>query len=182
MNFLKRVASITSLIANQSLNRVQQNVRAFSSSLSAPPTAERQFVPLTQIQTLTPKIVTDYLESLKPAKLPGEDRLLQMHRIPYIRTMKKKRHIFDGKPLCRGVVLRTLIKKPRKPNSANRKCVQLRMSTGRIMTAYVQGEGHNLQEHNVVLCKIARLRDTPGVKIKCIRGVYDLPHVVKKKD
>lgn len=96
--------------------------------------------------------------------------------------MKKRKPVFDGKPLCRGVVLRTLVKKPRKPNSANRKCVLLRLTIGKEMTAYVPGEGHNLQEHNVVLAKIARLRDTPGVKIKCIRGAYDLPHVVKKRD
>lgn len=93
---------------------------------------------------------------------------------------RPKKHILDGKPFAKGVVIRTLIKKPRKPNSANRKCVLLRLSTGKEMTAYVPGIGHNLQEHNTVLVRIARLRDTPGVKLKCIRGAYDLPHVIKR--
>lgn len=163
------------------MNIIQENVRALSSTLILSKT-ERKFVPLTEIKTLTSKDANEYLKSLQPPKLPGEDKLLRMHRIPYIRMLKKRRPVFDGKPLCKGVVLRTLIKKPRKPNSANRKCVLVRLSTGREMVAYVPGEGHNLQEHNVVLCKIARLRDTPQVRIKCIRGVYDLPHVVKKRD
>lgn len=110
-------------------------------------------------------------------------QLERMHRKPYRKClMKKRKHVFDGKPLCKGIVLKTLIKKPRKPNSGNRKCVLVKLSIGKEMVAYVPGEGHNLQEHNAVLCRIARLRDTPGVRIKCIRGAYDLPHVVKKRD
>lgn len=45
---------------------------------------------------------------------------------------------------------------------------------------FISGIGHNLQEHNIVLCRVGRLRDTPGVKIKCVRGKYDLPHVAKR--
>lgn len=48
------------------------------------------------------------------------------------------------------------------------------------MVAYVPGIGHNLQEHNIVLARVGRLQDVPGVKLKCVRGVYDLSHVVKK--
>lgn len=160
---------------------LHQNVRALSSTLVAQ-SAERKFEPLTEIKPLTSKRVEAYLKSLEPEKSAGEDKLHRMHRFPFIKCYKKRKPIFDGQPFCKGVVLRTLVKKPRKPNSANRKCVLLRLSTGKEMTAYVPGEGHNLQEHNVVLAKIARLRDTPGVKIKCIRGAYDLPHVVKRRD
>lgn len=103
-----------------------------------------------------------------------------MHYNPYVKN-KTKKVILGGQPFAKGVVLKTLVKKPRKPNSANRKCVLVRLSIGKEMVAYVPGEGHNLQEHNVVLCRVGRLRDTPGVKIKCVRGVYDLPHVVKRK-
>lgn len=110
-----------------------------------------------------------------------EYRLQRMHEKPYIK-IKKNKQVLNGQPLAKGVVLKTLVKKPRKPNSANRKCVLLKLSIGKEMVAYVPGEGHNLQEHNVVLVKIARLRDTPGVKLKCIRGAYDLPHVVKKRN
>ncbi|EEB14190.1 mitochondrial 28S ribosomal protein S12, putative [Pediculus humanus corporis] len=95
-------------------------------------------------------------------------------------SKKKKKSPLDGKPYASGVVLKTLIKKPRKPNSANRKCVLLKLSTGKEMIAYVPGVGHNLQEHNTVLVKVSRLKDTPGVKLKCIRGKYDLGHPIKK--
>jgi len=81
--------------------------------------------------------------------------------------------------MMKGVVLKTVIKKPKKPNSANRKCVLVRLSNGKEATAYVPGEGHNLQEHNIVLIRCGRLQDVPGVKLKCIRGKYDLPHVIK---
>lgn len=84
--------------------------------------------------------------------------------------------------MAKGIILKVLIKKPKKPNSANRKCVLLRLSTGKEMVAYIPGEGHNLQEHNVVLVRCGRTNDLPGVKIKCIRGKYDLPHVIKQKN
>ena len=84
------------------------------------------------------------------------------------------------RPISKGVVIRTLIRKPRKPNSANRKCVLVKLSNGKEETAFVPGEGHNLQEHSQVLVKYHNLRDVPGVKLRCIRGALDLPHVVKK--
>ena len=95
-----------------------------------------------------------------------------------------KRHIvrsraMDGKPFMKGVVLKTLIKKPKKPNSANRKCVRVRLSSGREVTAYIPGEGHSLQEHHIVLVRGGKMQDLPGVKHKCVRGKYDLPHVKK---
>lgn len=105
--------------------------------------------------------------------------LWQMHeKGPHVKKRAKKRPL-NGKPFAKGVVLKTLIKKPKKPNSANRKCVLVRLSTGKEMVAYVPGIGHNLQEHNIVLCRVGRLQDCPGVKLKCVRGAYDLAHVVK---
>ncbi|KAL0114089.1 hypothetical protein PUN28_011423 [Cardiocondyla obscurior] len=105
---------------------------------------------------------------------------MQIHRRggPFHKR-KPSKNPFDGQPFMKGIVLKTVIKKPKKPNSANRKCVVVRLSNGKEMTAYVPGIGHNLQEHNIVLCRNGRLRDTPGVKIKCVRGKYDLPHVAK---
>jgi small subunit ribosomal protein S12 len=108
--------------------------------------------------------------------------LSQMHRRgPHIKD-RPKRQPLDGKPFAKGVILKVLIKKPRKPNSANRKCVLVRLSTGKEKVAYVPGIGHNLQEHNVVLVRCGRLQDVPGVKLKCVRGAYDLPHVIKAKE
>ncbi|XP_045117066.1 40S ribosomal protein S12, mitochondrial-like [Portunus trituberculatus] len=105
----------------------------------------------------------------------------QMHRTGPIKKKRKNKNPLGDKPFARGVVLKTLIKKPKKPNSANRKCVLVRLSTGKEMVAYIPGEGHNLQEHNVVLVRPGRLRDVPGVKVKCVRGKYDLQHVIKKQ-
>ena len=92
--------------------------------------------------------------------------LNQMHKMgTFVKIKKKKRSIaLEGSPFKKGVVLKTLIKKPKKPNSANRKCVRVRLTNGREITAYVPGEGHNLQEHSIVLIGGGRLQDTPGVK------------------
>ncbi|XP_015114640.1 40S ribosomal protein S12, mitochondrial [Diachasma alloeum] len=99
---------------------------------------------------------------------------------PHVKNRPPKK-ILNGQPFAKGVVIKTLIRKPKKPNSANRKCVLVRLSFGKEKIAYVPGEGHNLQEHNIVLCRVGRVKDCPGIKIKCVRGKYDLPHVVKKE-
>ncbi|KAH0810591.1 hypothetical protein GEV33_012201 [Tenebrio molitor] len=107
---------------------------------------------------------------------PGLVVRVRMHKTgPHIKARIPKRPL-DGNPFMKGVVLRTLIKKPKKPNSANRKCVLVRLSNGKEMVAYVPGIGHNLQEHNIVLCQVGRLKDCPGVKIRCVRGKFDLGH------
>lgn len=107
--------------------------------------------------------------------------LAQMHRSgPHIKKRKPKKPL-DGNPFMKGVVLKTLIKKPKKPNSANRKCVLVKLSNGKEMVAYIPGIGHNLQEHNIVLCRVGKVQDCPGVKLKCVRGKYDLPHVIVNK-
>lgn len=90
------------------------------------------------------------------------------------------KHPTFGKPQLKGVVLKVIIKKPKKPNSANRKCVRVRLSNGKEVTAYIPGIGHNLQEHHIVLVRGGKVQDLPGVKHKCIRGKHDLAHVIKK--
>jgi small subunit ribosomal protein S12 len=95
---------------------------------------------------------------------------------------KKPAHVNPlghGIPFAKGIVLKTLIKKPKKPNSANRKCVLVRLSIGKDMIAHIPGEGHNLQEHSTVLVRPGRTKDVPGLKLKCVRGKYDLGHVIK---
>lgn len=104
-----------------------------------------------------------------------------MHKRGPIIKKRKSKNPLDGNPFMKGVVLKTLIKKPKKPNSANRKCVLVRLSNGKEMTAYIPGIGHNLQEHNIVLVRVGRLKDCPGVKLKCVRGKFDLGHVVPVK-
>ncbi|VUZ44640.1 unnamed protein product [Hymenolepis diminuta] len=97
---------------------------------------------------------------------------------PFRKKRSPNKHM-DGKPFMKGIVLKTLIRKPKKPNSANRKCVKVRLSNGREVVAYVPGEGHNLQEHNMVLVRGGRCQDLIGVKHKIVRGKFDCAPVLK---
>lgn len=110
------------------------------------------------------------------------ETLNQMHRRggPIQPKIKKPNKYLCGNAYKRGVVLKLVIKKPKKPNSAQRKCVRLKLSNGKEATAYIPGEGHNLQEHSIVLVRGGRLQDVPGVNLQCVRGKYDLAHVKKK--
>lgn len=85
----------------------------------------------------------------------------------------KKTPALQGNPQKRGVCLRVYTKTPKKPNSAIRKIAKIRLSNDREIIAYIPGEGHNLQEHSVVLVRGGRVKDMPGVKYKVIRGVLD---------
>ena len=76
-------------------------------------------------------------------------------------------------PQKRGVCLNVTTRTPKKPNSALRKIARVRLSTGREITAYIPGEGHNLQEHNIVLVRGGRVRDLPGVRYHVVRGTVD---------
>ena len=114
---------------------------------------------------------------------PKYDRLTELHitGVPKKRKGRRNPLGLPGKMYGKGVVVKTLVKKPKKPNSANRKCVMVRLWNGEEKVAFVPGEGHNLQEHSVVLVRPKKLQDTPGVYLRCVRGTKDLPHVVKKK-
>ncbi|KUK67523.1 MAG: 30S ribosomal protein S12 [candidate division WS6 bacterium 36_33] len=85
----------------------------------------------------------------------------------------KNRYKKIPNPFKRGVCLQVKTMTPKKPNSALRKVARVRLSNGMEVTAYIPGEGHNLQEHSVVLVKAGRKRDLPGVKYIVVRGKYD---------
>lgn len=89
--------------------------------------------------------------------------------------------VLNGNPLVKGICLKIVIQKPKKPNSAQRKLAKVKLSTGYIVPAYIPGEGHNLQEHGTVLIRGGRVPDLPGVKYKCVRGKYDLAGVQNRK-
>lgn len=107
--------------------------------------------------------------------------LNQMHRKGRPKVAQPKLGPTFGCPQLKGVVLKTMIRKPKKPNSANRKCARVRLSNGKEVVVFIPGEGHNLQEHNIVLVEGGRTQDLPGVKLKVVRGKYDCAHVQKKK-
>ncbi|XP_055340664.1 uncharacterized protein LOC129589809 [Paramacrobiotus metropolitanus] len=94
---------------------------------------------------------------------------------------QKRKWWLAGRPCAKAVVIKTLIKKPKKPNSANRRCVRVRLSvTGKERIAHVPGEGHNLQEHSIVMVRNGRCQDLIGVRLKVVRGKYDCAPVKKK--
>lgn len=86
---------------------------------------------------------------------------------------KTKSPAMNGCPQRRGVCVRVYTQTPKKPNSALRKVARVKLTTGKEITAYIPGEGHNLQEHSVVLVRGGRVKDLPGVKYHIIRGTLD---------
>lgn len=93
----------------------------------------------------------------------------------------KRRQIKTTNPQKRGVCLAVKTMTPKKPNSALRKVARVRLSNRQEVTAYIQGEGHNLAEHSVVLVRGGRVKDLPGVKYHVVRGVYDCAGVENRK-
>ena len=90
-----------------------------------------------------------------------------------IHNALKVRYYDQNSPLKRGVCIRVTTKTPKKPNSALRKVARVRLTNGIEVSAYIPGEGHNLQEHSVVLIRGGRVKDLPGVRYHIIRGALD---------
>lgn len=94
---------------------------------------------------------------------------------------KSKSPALDRCPQRRGVCTRVFTRTPKKPNSALRKVARVRMSNGKYVTAYIGGEGHNLQEHSMVLVRGGRVPDLPGVRYHIVRGSLDADGVEGRK-
>ena len=94
---------------------------------------------------------------------------------------KKKAPALDGCPQKRGVCTRVYTTTPKKPNSALRKIARIRLSNGQEVTAYIPGEGHNLQEHSIVMIRGGRIKDLPGVRYHVIRGTLDTQGVEERR-
>lgn len=86
---------------------------------------------------------------------------------------RKKSDLRRGAPFKRGVCTKVTTMTPKKPNSALRKVARIRLSNGTEVTAYIPGEGHNLQEHSIVMIRGGRVKDLPGVRYHIVRGRYD---------
>ena len=94
---------------------------------------------------------------------------------------KPKSPALKGNPQKRGVCVRVYTVTPKKPNSALRKVARVRLSNGIEVTTYIPGEGHNLQEHSIVLVRGGRVKDLPGVRYKIVRGTLDTSGVQGRK-
>ena len=100
------------------------------------------------------------------------------------RSLKKKKGKSPALTNCpqrRGVCLQVKTMTPKKPNSALRKIARVRLSNGIEVTSYIPGEGHNLQEHSIVLVRGGRVKDLPGVRYHIVRGTLDTSGVAKRK-
>ncbi|HEY4619687.1 MAG TPA: 30S ribosomal protein S12 [Nitrospirota bacterium] len=94
---------------------------------------------------------------------------------------KTKSPALKSSPQKRGVCVRVYTSTPKKPNSALRKVARVRLTNGMEITAYIPGEGHNLQEHSIVLVRGGRVKDLPGVRYHIVRGTLDSAGVQKRK-
>jgi small subunit ribosomal protein S12 len=106
----------------------------------------------------------------------------QLLRKPRARIQwKSKVPALAGSPQRRGVCTRVYTTTPKKPNSALRKVARVRLTSGYEVTAYIGGEGHNLQEHSVVLVRGGRVPDLPGVRYHVVRGTLDTAGIAKRR-
>ena len=94
---------------------------------------------------------------------------------------KNKVPALQACPQKRGVCMRVYTATPKKPNSALRKVARVRLTNGQEVTAYIPGEGHNLQEHSIVLIRGGRVKDLPGIRYHILRGVLDTQGVANRK-
>jgi small subunit ribosomal protein S12 len=111
--------------------------------------------------------------------MPTINQLVRKGRQP--KVYKSKARALHSCPQRRGVCLQVTTRTPKKPNSALRKVARVRLSNGEEVTAYIGGEGHNLQEHSIVLVEGGRVPDLPGVRYHVVRGALDSLGVKDRK-
>lgn len=114
----------------------------------------------------------------------GRKKNIKRHKTPALTfgfNTQKNKPVDYPSPFKRGVCLKVFTVTPKKPNSALRKVARVRLTNGMEVTAYIPGEGHNLQEHSVVLIRGGRVKDLPGVRYHIVRGVLDTAGVEGRK-
>ena len=111
--------------------------------------------------------------------MPTINQLIKQDR--KVKVRRKKSPALQRCPQRRGVCLQVKTKTPKKPNSALRKVAWVRLSNGKEVIAYIGGEGHNLQEHSIVLVRGGKVKDLPGVRYHIVRGALDCAAVKDRK-
>lgn len=140
------------------------------------------------------KFLIFHFEFLSGANMPtisqlvkrGRKKLIKKSKVPALRksfNILKRKPLFPakGSPQKRGICIKVATITPKKPNSALRKIARVRLTNGMEVTAYIPGEGHNLQEHSVVLIRGGRVKDLPGVRYHVVRGKLDTAGVENRK-
>lgn len=113
--------------------------------------------------------------------MPTKNQLLRNSSSRKKKFSRKNKPALHQCPQRKGVCFRVYTRTPKKPNSALRKVAKIRLTNSQEIIAYIPGEGHNLQEHSVVLVRGGRVKDLPGVKYKVVRGTLDLQGVLARK-
>lgn len=113
--------------------------------------------------------------------MPTKNQLLKKNSCRKKKKFLNKTPALDGCPQKKGVCFRVYTRTPKKPNSALRKVAKIRLTNSAEIIAAIPGEGHNLQEHSVVIVRGGRVKDLPGVKYKIVRGVLDLQGVIQRR-
>ena len=113
--------------------------------------------------------------------MPTTNQLFRKNKGRETKIRKRYKPALERCPQKQGVCTRVYTKTPKKPNSALRKVAKVRLSNSYEIIASISGEGHNLQEHSVVLVRGGRVKDLPGVKYRVVRGVLDLQGVKKRR-
>jgi small subunit ribosomal protein S12 len=111
--------------------------------------------------------------------MPTYNQLCKKKRKNKLKLIKTP--ALDGRPQKKGICIKLVVRAPKKPNSALRKLVKLKLSNKKKVYAYIPGEGHNLQQYSTVLMRGGRVKDLPGVKYHLIRGKLDLMGLKKRK-
>ena len=111
--------------------------------------------------------------------MPTINQLIKKSRVKPV--ARNKVPALEKQPLKRGVCVKVYTTTPKKPNSALRKVCRVRLTSGYEVTSYIGGEGHNLQEHSLVLIRGGRVKDLPGVRYHTIRGTLDTSGVASRK-
>jgi small subunit ribosomal protein S12 len=111
--------------------------------------------------------------------MPTINQLSKKKRVRKIKRLKTP--ALERCPQKKGVCLKVFLRTPKKPNSALRKLARLRLSNNKRITAYIPGEGHNLQEYSTVIVRGGRVKDLPGIKYQLVRGKLDFPGLKSRK-
>ncbi|MCJ1318858.1 hypothetical protein MMC15_004190 [Xylographa vitiligo] len=143
------------------------SAKSFRLSPSTPPHLTSQSYNHTRLFSTTPSTLATLMQVLRGCRVPQ-------------RARKSVSPAMVNRPQMKGVCLKVGITKPKKPNSGERKTARVRLSSGRTITAYIPGEGHNVQQHSVVLVRGGRAQDCPGVRYHLVRGAMDLGGVANR--
>lgn len=141
--------------------------------------ASKKLAISSELQVVSKTEASDFGQIKQGEVVPTIQQLVRKGRSP--KVTKTKAPALKQSPQRRGVCTRVYTTTPKKPNSALRKVARVKLSNGIEVTAYIPGEGHNLQEHSMVLVRGGRVKDLPGVRYKIIRGALDTQAVKNRK-